>query len=160
MRAGLSMDCWRFQPGRSWPLISPKKYIANGQIQGVVPKSYLPNYGEFYEARQFSSGDYAVATEIDLLGERVHRLSQDVADLAAQGGQLDMAPGVAEGRKHRRLGDMPQADDREALAAELILGRWGCSRRYGITRPGTERCRGLGRNTNRSPSARNSLSKP
>jgi NAD+ synthase (glutamine-hydrolysing) len=45
--------------------------IANGQIQGVVPKSYLPNYGEFYEARQFSSGDYAVAVEMDLLGERV-----------------------------------------------------------------------------------------
>jgi len=45
--------------------------VANGQIQGVVPKSYLPNYGEFYEARQFSSGDYAVAVEMDLLGERV-----------------------------------------------------------------------------------------
>ena len=45
--------------------------IANGQIQGVVPKSYLPNYGEFYDVRQFRSGDYAAATEIDLLGERV-----------------------------------------------------------------------------------------
>ncbi|MDR7050924.1 NAD+ synthase (glutamine-hydrolyzing) [Duganella sp. 3397] len=45
--------------------------VANGQIQGVVPKTYLPNYGEFYEARQFSSGDYAVAVELDLLGERV-----------------------------------------------------------------------------------------
>src|SRR5262249_3874822 len=28
--------------------------IAGGRIRGVVPKSYLPNYGEFYEARQFS----------------------------------------------------------------------------------------------------------
>jgi NAD+ synthase (glutamine-hydrolysing) len=58
--------------------------IAGGQIQGVVPKSYLPNYGEFYEARQFSSGDYAVATEIDLLGERVQfgsGLLFEVADL-------------------------------------------------------------------------------
>jgi NAD+ synthase (glutamine-hydrolysing) len=58
--------------------------IANGQIQGVVPKSYLPNYGEFYEARQFSSGDYAVATEIDLLGERVQfgsGLLFEVADM-------------------------------------------------------------------------------
>ncbi len=30
--------------------------IANGKILGVVPKSYIPNYNEFYEARQFSSG--------------------------------------------------------------------------------------------------------
>ena len=28
--------------------------IAGGRIQGIVPKSYLPNYGEFYELRQFS----------------------------------------------------------------------------------------------------------
>ncbi|HJU99624.1 MAG TPA: NAD(+) synthase [Burkholderiaceae bacterium] len=45
--------------------------IAGGRIQGVVPKSYLPNYGEFYEARQFSSGDYAAATEVALLGQTV-----------------------------------------------------------------------------------------
>ena len=45
--------------------------IAGGKIQGVVPKSYLPNYGEFYEARQFSAGDYAVDTEVELFGERV-----------------------------------------------------------------------------------------
>ncbi|WP_332854203.1 NAD(+) synthase [Duganella sp. S19_KUP01_CR8] len=58
--------------------------IANGQIQGVVPKSYLPNYGEFYDVRQFCSGDYAVATEIDLLGERVQfgsGLLFEVADM-------------------------------------------------------------------------------
>jgi NAD+ synthase (glutamine-hydrolysing) len=58
--------------------------IANGQIQGVVPKSYLPNYGEFYDVRQFSSGDYAIATEIDLLGERVQfgsGLLFEVADM-------------------------------------------------------------------------------
>lgn len=30
--------------------------INNGRILGVVPKSYLPNYGEFYEKRWFSSG--------------------------------------------------------------------------------------------------------
>jgi NAD+ synthase (glutamine-hydrolysing) len=28
--------------------------IYEGEILGVVPKSYLPNYGEFYEARHFS----------------------------------------------------------------------------------------------------------
>ena len=29
--------------------------VAGGRILGVVPKTYLPNYGEFYEARQFLS---------------------------------------------------------------------------------------------------------
>ena len=28
--------------------------IADGRVLGVVPKSYLPNYGEFYESRQFT----------------------------------------------------------------------------------------------------------
>jgi len=45
--------------------------IARGQILGVVPKSYLPNYGEFYEARQFSQGDYAATDSITLLGQSV-----------------------------------------------------------------------------------------
>lgn len=45
--------------------------IAGGRILGVVPKSFLPNYGEFYEARQFSAADCAVATEIRLLDQTV-----------------------------------------------------------------------------------------
>ena len=30
--------------------------IANGKVEGIVPKTYLPNYNEFYEERHFSSG--------------------------------------------------------------------------------------------------------
>ena len=30
--------------------------ISNGKILGIVPKTYMPNYAEFYEQRQFSSG--------------------------------------------------------------------------------------------------------
>ncbi|WP_394778852.1 NAD(+) synthase [Undibacterium sp.] len=45
--------------------------VAGGRIQGIVPKSYLPNYGEFYEARQFSAGDCTGAQEIQLLGQTV-----------------------------------------------------------------------------------------
>ena len=44
---------------------------AGGRVLGVVPKTFLPNYGEFYEARQFSAADCAVATEISLLGQTV-----------------------------------------------------------------------------------------
>lgn len=45
--------------------------IAGGRILGVVPKSFLPNYSEFYEARQFSAADCAVATEIRVLDQTV-----------------------------------------------------------------------------------------
>ncbi|WP_251864115.1 NAD(+) synthase [Achromobacter sp. Marseille-Q4962] len=45
--------------------------VSGGRILGVVPKSYLPNYGEFYEARQFSAADCAAASEISLLGQTV-----------------------------------------------------------------------------------------
>ena len=33
--------------------------ICQGRLIGVVPKTYLPNYREFYEARQFTPGDAA-----------------------------------------------------------------------------------------------------
>ncbi len=45
--------------------------VCGGRVLGVVPKTYLPNYGEFYEARQFASGAGVVTAEIDLLGQRV-----------------------------------------------------------------------------------------
>lgn len=45
--------------------------IYRGQILGVVPKSYLPNYREFYEKRQFTAARSAVQTEITLLGQSV-----------------------------------------------------------------------------------------
>ena len=43
--------------------------IAQGRLVGVVPKSYLPNYREFYEGRQFTPGDAARRTEIRLAGQ-------------------------------------------------------------------------------------------
>ncbi|MFS8934979.1 Glutamine-dependent NAD(+) synthetase [Cupriavidus taiwanensis] len=45
--------------------------VARGRIQGVVPKTYLPNYWEFYEARQFSAADNAAVDSIELLGQQV-----------------------------------------------------------------------------------------
>ena len=43
--------------------------VAGGQVRGVVPKSYLPNYGEFYEARQFNAAREALATHIAVCGQ-------------------------------------------------------------------------------------------
>ena len=44
---------------------------AGGRVLGLVPKTYLPNYGEFYEARQFQGGDTALARSVRLLGDEV-----------------------------------------------------------------------------------------
>lgn len=44
--------------------------IQSGKILGVVPKSYIPNYGEYYEKRWFSSGK-DVSDEITLVGQKV-----------------------------------------------------------------------------------------
>jgi NAD+ synthase (glutamine-hydrolysing) len=43
--------------------------IHGGQILGVAPKSYLPNYREFYERRQFAPASAALAREVRLLGQ-------------------------------------------------------------------------------------------
>ena len=43
--------------------------ICRGRLLGVVPKTYLPNYREFYELRQFTPGGDA-AREIDVAGQR------------------------------------------------------------------------------------------
>jgi len=45
--------------------------IYRGEILGVTPKSYLPNYREFYEKRQFVAARDAVSQEIALLGRAV-----------------------------------------------------------------------------------------
>jgi len=45
--------------------------IHRGQILGVVPKSYLPNYREFYESRHFASGAAISAAHIRLGGALV-----------------------------------------------------------------------------------------
>jgi NAD+ synthase (glutamine-hydrolysing) len=45
--------------------------VYRGRILGVAPKSYLPNYREFYEKRQFTSGLDALRPEVDLLGDRI-----------------------------------------------------------------------------------------
>ena len=42
-----------------------------GRVLGVAPKSFLPNYREFYEKRQFAAARDALAQEIELFGVTV-----------------------------------------------------------------------------------------
>ncbi|MES3097939.1 NAD(+) synthase [Sphingomonas faeni] len=45
--------------------------FARGRVLGVVPKTFLPNYREFYEKRWFASGAGMTGLTIDLNGEDV-----------------------------------------------------------------------------------------
>ncbi len=45
--------------------------IHAGQLKGVVPKRFLPNYREFYESRWFRPADGLEIKEIDFAGETV-----------------------------------------------------------------------------------------
>ena len=53
--------------------------IQKGEILGLVPKTHIPNYGEFYEARWFASGA-GVDTTVTLCGQQV---SMSVTDTFA-----------------------------------------------------------------------------
>lgn len=45
--------------------------LQQGKILGVVPKTHIPNYSEFYEKRWFSSGTVTKTAEIYLCGQTV-----------------------------------------------------------------------------------------
>lgn len=44
--------------------------VSQGEIVGVVPKSFIPNYSEFYEARWFESGMKAPCDEVTIAGQK------------------------------------------------------------------------------------------
>ena len=44
--------------------------ICSGRLLGVVPKTYLPNYREFYELRQFTPADTATRDVVVLAGQK------------------------------------------------------------------------------------------
>lgn len=45
--------------------------LHDGAVLGVVPKSFLPNYREFYEKRHFSAARAALVDHVDLFGTAV-----------------------------------------------------------------------------------------
>ncbi len=45
--------------------------VKNGEVLGVVPKTYIPNYGEFYEKRWFSTSNTLTSKTIKLFGKNV-----------------------------------------------------------------------------------------
>jgi NAD+ synthase (glutamine-hydrolysing) len=43
--------------------------VHRGRLLGLVPKSYLPNYREFYEMRQFAPADHRLRDTVDFPGQ-------------------------------------------------------------------------------------------
>ena len=52
-------------------LINTAVIIQRGEILGVVPKTFLPNYKEFYEKRWFASSLQIPETEVTVCGQTV-----------------------------------------------------------------------------------------
>jgi NAD+ synthase (glutamine-hydrolysing) len=52
--------------------------LYRGKILGIAIKSYLPNYREFYERRQFSPAEEALSTTIDLCGQSAIPFGSDL----------------------------------------------------------------------------------
>lgn len=58
--------------------------LRGGRILGIVPKSFLPNYGEFYEARWFSPARLLAERSVNLSGVEVPVGTDLLFSLAAQ----------------------------------------------------------------------------
>jgi NAD+ synthase (glutamine-hydrolysing) len=67
--------------------------ISGGILRGLVPKTYLPNYNEFYERRWFSSSEdlrikQVTAEELGLNGDAVIPVGRDILFHLAEGAVL------------------------------------------------------------------------
>lgn len=70
--ANVSLLCMVGMPVRvSNRLMNTAVVFQNGRILAVIPKKWIPNYGEFYEKRWFSSSDDVNVREITLCGQNV-----------------------------------------------------------------------------------------
>lgn len=45
--------------------------VSKGDILGIVPKTYIPNYGEFYEKRWFSTSNTLTSKVVNLFGKDI-----------------------------------------------------------------------------------------
>ncbi len=82
--------------------------IHRGEVLGVVPKLYLPNYREFYERRWFASGAGVVGEEIEVAS----RSAPFGLDLLFQAGAPAPSPSTwrsarMSGRPRRRAAPPP-----------------------------------------------------
>ncbi len=83
------------------PLIVNGRYyncavvLQNGKILGIVPKTYLPNYNEFYEARWFTAADQLDEKEIKL-GDEIVPVGTDLIFEARDRAELKFGIEICE----------------------------------------------------------------
>lgn len=71
-------------------------FLHRGRVLGVVPKTYLPNYREFYELRQFTPASVAARSSIDFAGARDVPFGNDLLFRAASQPQLVLHAEICE----------------------------------------------------------------
>ena len=59
--------------------------IQAGSVLGIVPKTYLPNYGEFYEKRWFASAQDLNPTDIYFAGSSIHVSAEPLLFVTSDG---------------------------------------------------------------------------
>lgn len=82
--------------------------LCRGEVLGFVPKTYLPNYNEFYEARHFARG-MADPVEVDFEGECVP-MGTRLLFVCTSLHELKIGAELCEdcGRRSRRVSVMPE----------------------------------------------------
>lgn len=69
-------------------LLNCAAVIQRGKILSLVPKTYLPNYSEFYEKRWFASAQDVRTTEIRFAGHKVSVISDPQIFCTSQGARF------------------------------------------------------------------------
>ena len=95
--------------------------IHRGRVLGVVPKSYIPNYREFYEKRHFAAGDDQTGQDIELPG--VGGLEDVFGDVDDSHGSVETGEtGGDSGFSNFFTGDLNTFFDYDAVPASVPFG--------------------------------------
>ena len=80
-------------PLRIWgQLYNCAVVLSQGTIQGIVPKTYLPNYGEFYEKRWFSTAEDLGKLEGRMIGGYELGFPGEYGSISVTSGSLFVLP--------------------------------------------------------------------
>jgi NAD+ synthase (glutamine-hydrolysing) len=69
--------------------------VSSGKIIGLIPKSYIPGYKEFYEPRWFSPAKQLVSRELEITGQKVP-MGTDLLFSAGNANNLIVAAEICE----------------------------------------------------------------
>ena len=97
-------------------LFNTAAVVSNGEVHGLVPKTYIPGYKEYYEERWFASARDLVAAEASLGGRRVP-IGSHLLFRAQSGPELTIGVEICEDL----WGPLPPSSFQVLHGAELIL---------------------------------------